>query len=230
MNSMKYNVADVEVCIEIKESVMPPSPYSLFLARNLPHLQGEETVDVGTGCGIQAIVAILKGAGKVYILDNNPHALKNAVQNAKMNKITGLIPLPPGDVLAPFPLTLKAEVIICNPASLPMRLADSDDSPYYAGPDGRRMIERLICQAEFRLQKNGWIYMVHSSIANLGATKQLLKALGFRYKIIATERLKFRSFYDRTWIDTLGGINSGLYELQDGNPVETLFLIAITRN
>jgi release factor glutamine methyltransferase len=230
MDTKLYSVGDIQIQIDSDaKNVMPPSPYSLFLARHIPSLQGAIVADVGTGCGIQAIVAKLRGATTVFLLDNNPAAISMALSNAKKNHVTELIPLPPGDVLAPLPANARLNTIICNPASLPMRTSDSFNSPYYAGPDGRRMIERLICQSESRLVRGGQLYMVHSSIADFKVSKELLASLNFDCEVTATERLEFRPFYDQEWIDTLGGTTRGLYDILSGHPSETLYLVVATK-
>jgi len=47
--------------------------------------EGMDILDVGTGSGILAIIAEKLGAGSVMAFDNDPVALKNAIENAQLN-------------------------------------------------------------------------------------------------------------------------------------------------
>lgn len=47
--------------------------------------EGMDVLDVGTGSGILAIIAAKLGAGSVLAFDNDPVALKNAIENARLN-------------------------------------------------------------------------------------------------------------------------------------------------
>src|SRR5258706_7818986 len=166
-------IHDHAIRLEVPPTVMPPSPYSHLLAEAIPDLSGLTVADVGTGCGIQAIVAKLQGAAQVYLLDSNPTALTTSMDNLRLNGVAdGCITMPAGDVLGPLPIGLQVDVILCNPASLPMPVPDQKNSPYFAGVDGRQMIERLICQAQSHLKVGGWLYLVHTSLADYQTSEQ----------------------------------------------------------
>ncbi len=49
---------------------------------------GKTVVDYGCGSGILAIAAALKGADKVYAIDNDPQAILATNENARRNKVT----------------------------------------------------------------------------------------------------------------------------------------------
>jgi ribosomal protein L11 methyltransferase len=48
--------------------------------------EGMDVLDVGTGSGILAIIAAKLGAGSIMAFDNDPEALKNAMENARLNE------------------------------------------------------------------------------------------------------------------------------------------------
>lgn len=206
--------------------VMTPSPYSRFLADNLPSLNEQVIVDLGTGCGIQAIVALKRGAKQAYLLDNNPAAINLAVKNAERNSVGDqVIALPAGDMFKPLG-KVRVDTIICNPASLPMPLLDTQDSPYYAGPEGRDMISKLFTEAATYLKDGGKILVVHTSLANLSRTLEDIKYnCFFQYRTRAKRMIPFRDFYNRAWFDELNGLEEDLYSLDGGIPYETLHLI-----
>jgi release factor glutamine methyltransferase len=208
--------------IELRcDGVMAPSAYTRLLADHLGRVDDREIVDVGTGSGVLGILAMLRGAARVYLSDINSHALRVAVANASHNGITrDVVALPAGPDLTTLPEGLEADVIVSNPASLPMRRRDTSASPYYAGPDGRDMIENIVRKARQHLKPNGRLLLVHTSLADRSKTDLLLESLGLVAAVVAEAVLPFRSFYDRDWIDALGGISSNLYHLRNGQPVE----------
>ena len=53
--------------------------------------EGMNVLDVGTGSGILAIIADKLGAESVLALDNDPVALRNAYENARLNNTSGRV-------------------------------------------------------------------------------------------------------------------------------------------
>lgn len=52
-----------------------------------PSASAERVLDVGTGTGVLAIAAAKAGAGEVWAIDNDPHALEMAKENAIRNDV-----------------------------------------------------------------------------------------------------------------------------------------------
>jgi methylase of polypeptide subunit release factors len=219
---VRVSLPDAELQFQCQHT-MPPSPYSGLLASHLPRLDGATAIDVGTGCGILAIAARRRGASVVLLSDRNPHAAEEAVANGVRNGVnSGLVPLLASDDPIPLPPAAAFDAVICNPASLPMRRAAGADSPYFAGPDGRQMIDQVIDKAPLHLRPRGRILLVQTSLADHGQSIARLARKGFAVRIRAQSTLPFRSFYDKSWIDELGGERAGLYRTINGTPHETI--------
>ncbi len=60
---------------------------------------GESVLDVGTGSGILAIAAALKGAGSVLAIDIDPDAVRVAHENAALNHVEDIVRVQQGDLL-----------------------------------------------------------------------------------------------------------------------------------
>lgn len=225
-NTQIYAIGRHRVSIACPEGIGPPTPYSLFLAEHIPPLPGQTVVDLGTGSGFLAIVMRLQGAARVYLLDTNAAAIAVALENAAHNGVAdGLVALPTGAAMLPLPGAETVDMVLSNPAQLPLPEPDRADSPFYAGSDGRSMIEGLIRAAPARLKRTGCLLMTHNSLADLPATLRLMTECGLRSRVVAERTFEFRPFIDRDWLDKLGGTARGLYTVRDGKAYETLYIV-----
>jgi release factor glutamine methyltransferase len=221
-----YQIGEHRIELALREGIAPVSPYSLLLAENIPSLRGKTVVDLGTGSGLLGIVAKLQGAERVYLVDSFDKAVALARENAKRNGIEhGVEVLQTGEDMFPAMAPGSADVILSNPAQLPLPEPDRANSPFYAGPDGRAMIDALIEQAPDKLSPSGRLLMTHNSMANLPKSLRLLESLRLQPKIIAERTLAFRPFINRDWLDTLGGVSEGLYFVRDGVPYERVCVL-----
>jgi release factor glutamine methyltransferase len=217
------------IVLNFRDDVGPASAYSLLLAENIPVLTGKTAVDLGTGSGILAIVASLQGAATVYLLDTYDKAISLALENGKRNGVGDrLIHLPIGAAMLPLPAGKKVDVILSNPAQLPLPQQDRENSPFYAGPDGRSMIDALIVEAPMKLNPSGHLLMTHNSLANLNKSLTMLRSVGLQPRILAERSIPFRPFIDRAWLDKLGGEAKDLYSVRNGIAHETLYVVDAT--
>ena len=217
------------ITLHLRDDVGPVSPYSLLLAESVPDLADKTVVDLGTGSGILAILASLQGAKKVYLLDTYDKAISLALENGERNGVGDrLMHLPVGSTMLPLPVGEKVDFILSNPAQLPLPQQDRDNSPFYAGPDGRSMIDALIVEAPTKLNRSGHLLMTHNSLANLNKSLTMLKSVGLQPRILAERSIPFRPFIDRAWLDKLGGEAKDLYSVRNGIAYETLYVIDAT--
>jgi len=221
-----FPVGRHRITLALREDVGPVSLYSQLLAEHIPDLTGRSVIDVGSGSGFLSIVARLQGAKCVYLLDSYDAAIELALENAKRNGVRdGLVHLPMGNAMIPLPPGEKIDVILSNPAQLPLPQAERDNSPFYAGPDGRSMIDAILREAPEKLSSRGRLLMTHNSMANLPKSLALLRSLNLEPRVLSERQIAFRPFIDRPWLDTLGGTSAGLYTVQDGVAYETLSVI-----
>jgi hypothetical protein len=102
---------------------------------------------------------------------------------------------------------------------------ERENSPFYAGPEGRSMIESIIKEAPNKLTPSGRLLMTHNSMANLPKGLRLFESVGMQHRVLAERLIAFRSFIDRKWLDTLGGEAAGLYSVKDDVAYETLYVL-----
>lgn len=171
------------ISITVYPNVYPPRFDSKLLARNLDLKYGDSVLDLGTGSGVQAIVAAKKGA-KVIATDINPVAIKCAKFNAIKNNVISKIEFMEGYLFSPIKKRGKFNVIVAN---LPFERAIPKDLLEWAVYDPYfRTLRGLFTQAKSFLVENGNIQMVYADYADLESLKRFAK--GYRMVTIAIEK------------------------------------------
>jgi len=142
-------------------------------------------IDVGTGCGVQALAALLGGAKRAVGVDISEEAVSCAQHNAAANGLradffqSDLF----DDVRGEF------DFIVCNPPYLPVERAE--DCAWDGGRDGRRIIERFLDDFAEHLSPGGSLLLLHSSLADTARTLERLHASGFRTRTLAEKSFFF---------------------------------------
>jgi len=181
--------------LKISESGFSISPASLLLANNIKIKRGETVCDIGTGCGVQAIIAAKLGAKKVYASDINQNDCETAKENAKLNNLNKKISIFHGDLLSPFN-GKKFDVIMTNIPQIPGPIIKTPIQfiGYYGGNDGTRFISKIIKDSLNYLNKNGKVYFQWGQISNPKHVEKLL-SIHFSYKKVAKISTPF-TFYE----------------------------------
>ncbi len=146
----------------------------MLLADYLKHeIRSKDIIlDLGTGCGIQAITATtLKDDVRVIATDINPIAVKNAVKNAKLNNVNERIEFIHGDLFQPFLKKEYFNLIIFNPPYLPLPLPDQKKQDWislaWAQGIGSDIIQRFLLESNSYLKENGRILLIISTLSNI---------------------------------------------------------------
>lgn len=123
----------------VHPQVYEPREDSFLLADVVPDYARGDVLDLGTGCGIQAIIAAEK-ASKVVATDINPHAIECARENAKLNNVE--LDLRQGDLFEPV-AGEKFDLIIFNLPYVPVEEKPEEwiDHSYVEGEVIKRFLE-----------------------------------------------------------------------------------------
>ncbi|HEV2376846.1 MAG TPA: HemK2/MTQ2 family protein methyltransferase [Streptosporangiaceae bacterium] len=150
---------------------------------------GHRVLDVGSGSGLYSIAMLAAGAERVTAVDVNPASADVTLANAAANRldvtrlscvVADLAEYVPDDVY---------DLIVANPPHLP-------DSPAYAtkdglglaligGPEGRALYDVIVDRVDDLLAPNGTLLIAHSSLADVGRTRELMAARGYDCRIVA---------------------------------------------
>lgn len=177
----------------VYESVYEPAEDSFLFAENLAVEKGEVVLDVGTGCGIFAIIAADKAA-RVVAVDINPYAVLCAKENARLNEVAHKIFLVQGDLFAPIKTEKKFDSILFNAPYLPSKPFEKEswlERAWTGGVTGREVIDRFICEAPRYMKENGRILLMQSTLSDVGETLRRFKKDGLKTSIVAERALPF---------------------------------------
>lgn len=168
-----------------------PSDDSVLLSHHVPRFSRGSVLDMGTGCGIQAILAA-ENAVSVLAVDVNDKALQLAEQNAKLNRLSSKISFRKSDLFSGIKPSEKFDLIIFNPPYLPTSSAERTSGPLDAawngGRDGRKVITPFLKQFPAHLKKGGSLLMLHCDLAGTKKTLSLLKGKNFTVRVLEESR------------------------------------------
>jgi release factor glutamine methyltransferase len=161
--------------------VYEPAEDSFMLALEAKKLKGD-LLDIGTGCGIQAIVA---KKAKATGADINPSAVENAKANARANGSCANFLV--SDLFSD--VSGKFDAIVFNPPYLPTsageKLEGLENLAYDGGEDGREVLDRFLAEFSGNLRREGKVLLLLSTLSDNGETRERLSGLGFSCKELA---------------------------------------------
>ncbi|NIP67594.1 ribosomal RNA small subunit methyltransferase A [Candidatus Bathyarchaeota archaeon] len=185
------NISFGDCTLLVSNDVYTPAEDTFLIAQNLEVGNGDMVLDMGTGCGILAVLAA-KRAQRVVAVDVNPHAIECARINAKQNQGLEKMDIRLGDLFTPVKEGERFDVILFNPPYLPSKTSETwIEKAWSGGPTGRELIDRFISEASLYLRGGGRIYMIQSSLSNIDETIQRLEKAGFRAYIAAEMKVAF---------------------------------------
>ena len=161
--------------------VFPPRGDSAFLVEGLDIHPGDEVLDVGSGTGVLAVFAALKGAGRVVAVDVNPDAVANAARNAERHGFDGLIETRLSNVFDGLAGEARFDVIIAN---LPGRNKAALDAAAAAQWDtGFEAHKAFFAGAPRYLKPHGRVLMCKANYPEVDDMLRLAEQAGFAVEI-----------------------------------------------
>jgi len=146
------------VCVfNIFEEVYEPAEDTFLFAENLDVKEGEQVLDVGTGCGILGILAAKK-AGGVVAVEINPHAIRCAKENSELNGVDSKIDFVQASLFRALNTKVKFDLILFNAPYLPSEVSEAASwigLAWAGGANGREVVDRFISEVPINLNSSG---------------------------------------------------------------------------
>lgn len=193
MHSPSKKVFFANYTFHVSESVYEPAEDSFLFSENLKVPDGASVIDMGTGCGILGIIAA-ENASKVVAVDINPHAVRCAKKNAKLNNVENKMFFLRGDLFTPIKLGEKFDLILFNAPYLPSEPLVGEswlEQAWTGGVNGRELIDRFISEVPQYLEKNGCALLMQSSLSGVDETLRKFEKSGLKAVIIAEQDVPF---------------------------------------
>jgi release factor glutamine methyltransferase len=179
----------------VDEHVYEPAEDTFLIAENMRVTEDDTVLDMGTGCGILAVLAAEK-AKSVLAVDVNPYALQCAVKNAENNGVKERIDFRQGDLFQPIKQNERFNLILFNAPYLPSE-PDEEKSwigkAWAGGRNGRKILDRFVMDAPNFLAAGGRIQLVQSSLSDVNRTIEMFGELDLRATVVAQVKVAFES-------------------------------------
>jgi release factor glutamine methyltransferase len=148
-----------DIDITTERGVYHPREDSKLLAEAVEKYAFGKALDLGTGTGIQGIIAALKGC-EVTFADINAYALSNARRNALQNNVKGTFVV--SDMFDNIPG--RFNTIMFNPPYLELEEAGGKNQDIAGGFQGRELIDRFIREYASHVLKDHVVLLLESSV------------------------------------------------------------------
>jgi release factor glutamine methyltransferase len=197
MKSSRKRAFYDDLVFAIFEEVYEPAEDTLLIADYLAQVvkETDTVLDMGTGCGILAIVAAKK-ALKVVATDLNPHAVECARLNIKTSNVSSKVDVRLGDLFELIQKTEKFDLIVFNAPYLPSELDEEKtwvERAWAGGHSGRHVIDKFIDEAPQYLKENGRILLAQSTLAKVEKTITQFSRAGFEASVVAEKKFPFET-------------------------------------
>ncbi|MFK7959519.1 MAG: methyltransferase [Phycisphaerales bacterium] len=182
--------ADLELKLDVPAGVWNPTPHGMHLGRMLMQLDfsGEHVLELGTGCGIHAILLAARGAARMTLTEITAEANANAEHNLRKHGAT--IPIDyhvadwthvPG---ASHSGEAPWDTLVTNP-------------PFcQSGKRHRRyFIDMLINDAHKLVRPGGRLVFIQSSMADIPRSIRLMEEHGMQVRVVGETSGPFRAYY-----------------------------------
>ncbi|MBD3262387.1 MAG: methyltransferase [Candidatus Altiarchaeales archaeon] len=178
-----------DLIIETREDVYTPAEDSFFMAKNIKVGAGNAVLDLGTGCGIQALSASSK-ASHVLGVDVNPHAVELARYNANLNRKDNT-QFRESDLFNE--VSGKYDTILFNPPYLPVDEVGPLAAAWSGGGDGVEAIKKTVTQAKKYLKPQGSVQILASSMNHFQELENYFQSQGFRIEELFESKIFFET-------------------------------------
>jgi release factor glutamine methyltransferase len=180
--------------LDVPPEVMPITPLSDLLGTAvLAEVKaGDRVLDMGTGSGVNAILAAAV-ATDVLAVDINPHAVEAARDNAIRNGVGNRVDVRESDVFSA--VDGEFDLIVFDPPS--RWFAPRDLLEMASTDENYRSLITFVRNVDRFLTTGGRLLIFFGASGDLGFLRQLLSQEGFAVEVLAHRRV----LKEQSWVD-----------------------------
>ncbi|RLG87505.1 MAG: methyltransferase [Thermoprotei archaeon] len=195
IKGLNISLGSSKLVIDVYECVYLPSDDTYLLIDAVlsdlrGSLSGVKALEIGSGSGLVSLVLAHYGA-EVISIDISPHAVYNTLINSLMNRLNA-IDVIQGHGTSMIRSSRLFDLIVFNPPYLPCE--DSDDWLDISWCGGRGGVD-VLCGVVEGLSKllkcGGYLYVVLSSLGDVGRALNELHRVGFRCVLKSLKHIFF---------------------------------------
>jgi len=201
--------------LDVPEGVWNPTPHGVHLGNSLCRMdfEGQHVLELGTGCGIHAILIARRGAARMTVTEIDQGPLDNARYNLDKHDVT----IPVRYLVADWTHVSGGpyDVLVTNP-------------PF--GKSGKRyrryFIDTLILDAHKLVRPGGSLIFVQSSMADIPRSIRLMEENGMVVRVRGETDGPFRPYYldDPVYLKEMAAV-PGAYTVREGRRYERLIVL-----
>ena len=233
INTKNIIIQGQQLVIRETARVFRPARPSFLLAENIKIKSGDRVCDIGTGCGLFAILSAKLGASISYGIDILKDCISLSRLNAYLNQVSKICRFKQGNLFEPTG-SMQFDVVISNPPQTPRmylkgieRGGNFNDNIYVAldgGEDGIELPIRIVSEAIFHLVRGGRLYLL---VLKWHRWKEIITAMHKHFSSVdevccesvplnnlSPSFLKNADLYPNRFFNELfkDGLNIGIYE------------------
>jgi len=200
--------------LDVPEGVWNPTPHGVHLGNMLCKMDfsKERVLELGTGCGLHAILLARRGASVMTVTEIEEAPLDNARHNIEKHDVR----IPVDYQIADWTHVKDDgyDVLVTNP---PFAKSGKTYRRYF--------IDTLILDAHKLLKPGGRLVFVQSSMADIPRSIRLMQECGMSVRVVGEKDGPFRDYYfeDAEYRAEMAAVPGG-YSVRDGVHYERLIV------
>lgn len=212
---LELRFGDFLLNLDVPRGIWNPTPHGVELGKRLAELEfdGEHVLELGTGCGLHAILIARRGAQRLTLTEVDQATLDNARHNLEKHDVR--IPI---DYLVADWVQVpsgKYDTLVTNP---PFAKSGKRYRRYF--------IDTLILEVHKLVRPGGRVIFVQSSMADLPRTIRTMQESGLTVRIVGETDGPFRDYYfEDDAYRTAMAVVPGSYQLREGIYYERLTVL-----
>ena len=182
--------------LRVAPGTFRPTTISAMVADTMEVNDDDIVIDMGCGSGVLSIIAAKLGAKLVHGVDAEVETVRVATANAAEQGVASQTAFYRGDMFAPLPEGIRADVLIGDVSGVPDEIAKATgwvSSGLTGGPSGAELPVRMLEQARRFMRKGGKVFLPTGSLQDEDSVLDAARNAFGRLKKLAERRIPLPS-------------------------------------